>query len=112
MYLFLKKQKYFVVPQSSNTNIKERLVTILKECLDLQHYKGVLNETVSEALITTIPLLIIKSLQILKTYPDNYKVVDSIVFNFIIPICYVTDEDLIARPLFINLLINNYLLIY
>ena len=38
----------------------------------------------------------------MKTYPDDYKVVHSIVFNFIVPICYVTDEDLIARPLFIN----------
>ena len=35
MYLFLKKQKYFTVPQSSNTDYKERMITILKECMDL-----------------------------------------------------------------------------
>ena len=46
----------------------------------------------SEAIVTIIPLLILKSLQIMKAYPDTYKVVDSIVFNFIIPICYVSDE--------------------
>ena len=79
------------------------MITILKECMDLQHYKGVLNETISEAVITTIPILILKSLQILKTYPDNYSCrFDSFQFCvFVVPICYVTDE-MPARPLFIN----------
>jgi len=65
----------------------------------MQLFAGLLDPIGFKAFEKFIPRLIIKSFQILNTYPE-YKVIDSVIFNFIIPICYTSEFD--AKPLFIN----------
>ena len=94
MYDFSKDQKYLTVPQKSHNKqeIIDKYIEILKRGDKLRLFAGLLNSTGFEAFQKFIPRLIYKSFQILNTYED-YKVIDCIIFNFIIPVCYVSEFE-------------------
>ncbi|CAL6037632.1 Hypothetical_protein [Hexamita inflata] len=77
------------------------LINILNDCIRLQDYTSVLDPNFITATNTIIPLIIYKSFQIIINYPEQYKVVNSLIFIYEIPICYLTEDDITAEPLLI-----------
>ncbi|CAL6097181.1 Hypothetical_protein [Hexamita inflata] len=77
------------------------LINILNDCIRLQDYASVLDPNFITATNTIIPLIIYKSFQIIINYPEQYKVVNSLIFIYEIPICYLTEDDITAEPLLI-----------
>ncbi|CAL6059969.1 Hypothetical_protein [Hexamita inflata] len=77
------------------------LINILQDCIRLQDYASVLDPNFITATNTIIPLIIYKSFQIIINYPEQYKVVNSLIFIYEIPICYLTEDDITAEGLLI-----------
>ncbi|CAL6101139.1 Hypothetical_protein [Hexamita inflata] len=77
------------------------LINILNDCIRLQDYASVLDSNFITATNNIIPQIIYKSFQIFINYPSQYKVVNSLVFIYEIPICYLTEEDITAEGLLI-----------
>ncbi|CAL6089780.1 Hypothetical_protein [Hexamita inflata] len=91
------------IPQSTyeHEQIIPTLINILNDCIRLQDYASVLDPNFITATNTIIPLIIYKSFQIIINYPEQYKVVNSLIFIYEIPICYLTEDDITAEGLLI-----------
>ncbi|CAL6056658.1 Hypothetical_protein [Hexamita inflata] len=96
---FIKKSDRFDV-QIKQDNVISKFINILKHCQHYHQIRVLIDPELYSISQKLVPLLVMKSFQIYLCYPDTYKIVNSQIFNFNIPICYTSPID--ADSLFIN----------
>ncbi|CAL6091354.1 Hypothetical_protein [Hexamita inflata] len=96
---FIKKSDRFDV-QIKYDNIITKFINILKHCQYYHQIRVLIDPELYSISQKLVPLLVMKSFQIYLCYPDTYKIVNSQIFNFNIPICYTSPIE--PDALFIN----------